>query len=156
MVSAKARRIHLTEIRKAALGAIFAAICAAVILFFEGTYISNSDLRYPVVLLTKVSAVILVGILGIRVPLIATRNRILKVAPNAHEGIRNFGRVLLVTTFSLVGCVFGATLWIEKASTTTDYLPIGMLLIFGTLATLGLRYLLREWRRYQRLRPRRI
>jgi hypothetical protein len=155
-VSAIARRIHLTEIQKAALGAIFAAIFGAAIIFFESRYISDSDLRYPVVLLTKVSGAILVVILGIRVPLIATRNSILKVAPNAHEGIRNFGRVLLVTVFSSVGFVFGATLWIEKTSTTTDYLPIGMLLFFGTLATLGLRYLLREWRRYQRLRPRRI
>ena len=104
----------------------------------------------------KVSAVILVVILSIRVPLVAAKNSILKVAPIAYEGIRNFGRVLLVTAFSLVGCVFGASLWIEKAPTTKDPVPIGMLLIFGTLATFGLRYLWREWRTYQRLRSRRI
>jgi len=156
VVSTTERRIRLTDVQKALLTAVFAAICSAATLFLETRFITDLDLRYPVVLLTKVSAVILVVVLSIRVPLLAAKNRMLKAAPNAQEGIRNFGRVLLVTAFSLVGCVFGVSLWIEKAPTTQDPVPIGMLLIFGTLAAFGLRYLWREWRAYQRLSSRRI
>jgi hypothetical protein len=141
----------MSEVQKAVRTALVAAVAASGALLLESVYIADPDLRYPIVLLTKVLGAIVVIILIIRVAWTIAKKKVQTVAPHAEGGLRNLGAVLVVTAASLGGCIFGVSL-MRGQSGSIEYWPLSIVLIFGGLAVYGLRYLWREWRMYRRLR----
>ncbi len=140
----------MSEVQKAVRTVLVALVIAARALVLESIYIVEQDLRYAILLLTKVLGAIVVIILTTRVPLTIIRQKG-SIAPHAEGGLRNLGRVLLLTAASLGGCVFGVSLMREQFG-SIEYWPLSIVLIFGGLAVYGLRYLWREWRMYRPLR----
>jgi hypothetical protein len=137
-----------------AIGAtLIALFISGIALLLEGINIADPDLRYPIVLLTKVLGAIIIFILMVRVALLVVKGKVLTTAPHAYGGIKNLGTVLFVTVASLMACLFGVSLMVEKSGSIA-YWPLVIVFIFGGLGAHGSRYLWREWRMYQRLRSR--
>ncbi len=141
----------MKEVQRAILAALAAALVAGAALFLESIYIVDLDLRYPIVLLTKLVSAIIIIILMVRAGLLVVKGKVLTTAPQAYGGIKNLLTVLFVTLASLVACIFGISLMVEKAG-SIQYWPLLIVLIFGGLGAHGSRYLWREWRMYRGLR----
>jgi hypothetical protein len=141
----------MTELQRAIWAVLVAVLTAGGALLLESINIADPDLRYPIVLLTKVLGAIGVIILTVRVALIFVKGKVLTTAPYAFGGIKNLGTVLLVTVASLMACIFGVSLMVEKSG-SIEYWPLVIVLIFGGLGAHGSRYLWREWRMYRGLR----
>lgn len=139
----------MSLVQRAVGVAVGALLIFAGASFFESTYIADPDLRYPIVLLTRVLGAIVVLLLAVRVALVFTRERVRAVAPNAEQGLRAVGTVLVVTAFSAMGCAFGVSLMIEKSGTVKLW-PLGIVSIFGALGAYGTSYLCRAWKMSRR------
>jgi hypothetical protein len=134
-----------------AVGAAFVALLFfAVALLLEDAYITDSDLRYPIVLLTEVLGSIIMLILTIRLAMVFIRRTMRATDVRAEESIRAIGTVLLVTLFSLVGLAFGIFLIFERVGTIQLW-PLGIVLIFGALGAYGTSNLWGAWKEYRRL-----
>jgi hypothetical protein len=143
----------MTEVQRAIGATLIALFISGIALLLEGINIADPDLRYPIVLLTKVLGAIIIFILMVRVALLVVKGKVLTTAPHAYGGIKNLGTVLFVTVASLMACLFGVSLMVEKSGSIA-YWPLVIVFIFGGLGAHGSRYLWREWRMYQRLRSR--
>jgi hypothetical protein len=140
----------MSEVQRAVRAVLVALLVAAGVLVLENRNIADPDLRYPIVLLSKVLGAIIVVILVVRVPLLIVKRKVLAIAPHAEGGLRNLGTMLLTTTASFGTCAFGVSLMIDKTG-SIEYWPLSIVLIFGGLAAYGIRYLWREWQLYRRL-----
>jgi hypothetical protein len=134
-------------VRQAVTAAVVAVFVTAGALFLENIYIADTDLRYPIMLLTKVLGAIVVIILAVRVGLLLVKEQVRKVAPQAQGGLQKLGAVLFVTLVSVLGGVFGV-LSMSKSDVIELWPPAIVLVLFG-LAAYGITYLWREWRLYR-------
>jgi uncharacterized membrane protein len=116
----------------------------------ENIHISDPDLLYPIVLLTKILGVIVMLILVVRVALIVMRQRVRLIAAHAQEGLKALGTVIIVTAFALIGCVFGVSLMINRSG-AMDFWSLAIVLICGGLGSYGTSYLWRAWIMYRRV-----
>ena len=133
-----------------AVGAVPVALAVfAGTYLLETAYIADQDLQYPVVLLTKVLGTIIVLILVMRVVLLFIRERVRAVVPHAEEGLRALGKVALVAAFSIIGCVFGVTLMINKPG-AIQFWPLGIVLVFAGLCAYCTSYIWRVWKMSRR------
>lgn len=144
----------MRAVGRAVRDAIVVVAVFAGALLLEHGYITDADLRYPVVLLTALLGAILAVILVVRVPWVFAKEKVRAISPGAAAGLKSLGGMLLVTLASLGGCVFGVTLMRPRPG-VIEYWPLGIVLVFGGLALNGMRYLRREWQMYQRLSNRR-
>jgi hypothetical protein len=141
-------------VQRAAIAVVVALLVAAVALLVESNYITDPDLRYPIVLLTKIVGVISVIILAARVAIAFVKKRMSPNGAAVHEGLRNLGSILFLTIASTLGCVFGV--WqLRGHSGAIELWPLVIVLVFGGLAAFGMRYLWREWQLYRRLSAKR-
>jgi hypothetical protein len=138
----------VTEVQKAVRTALATTVVTAGALIAETIWIADPDLRYPIVLLTKILGILLGVIFVARVLILIVKEKVLATAPHANARIRNLGRVMFVTAASLMGCVFGVSILRDKSG-VIEYVPLGFALIFGGIAAFGLRYLWREWITYR-------
>jgi len=129
---------------------LVAVLVAVGALLLENIYIADTDLRYPIVLLTKVLGAIVVVILISRVVLRTAKDRLQKVAPQAQDALGKLGAVLFLTLASLIGGAFGL-LSMGKSDVAELWPPAIVLVLFG-LSAYGMTYLWREWRLYRRWR----
>ena len=141
----------MSVVQRAVLAALVALLVFGGVLFLENVHIADPDLRYPIVLLTKILGAIIMLILVVRVALIAIRQKVRLIAPHAQEGLKALGTVLIVTAFALVGYVFGVSLMINRSG-AMDFWSLAIVLICGGLGAYGTSYLWREWRLYRRWR----
>jgi hypothetical protein len=141
----------MSEVQKAVRTALVATVVTAGALVAETIWIADPDLRYPIVLLTKILGIIIGVIFIARVLLLVVKEKVLATAPHAYARIQNLGKVMFATAASLMGCAFGASILRDKSG-VIEYVPLGIALIFGGMAALGLRYLWREWITYRRWR----
>jgi hypothetical protein len=140
----------MSEIQRAVRDVLVALLVIGGILLLESRNIADPDLRYPIVLLSKVLGAIIAVLLVVRVPLLIVKRKVIATAPHAERGLRNLGAMLLTTVASIGTCAFGVSLMIDTTG-SIEYWPLSIVLIFGGLAAYGLRYLWREWQLYRRL-----
>jgi hypothetical protein len=140
----------VSSVQRAVLVAVIALLVFGSALFLENTHIADSDLRYPIVLLTKILGAIIMLILVVRVALIVMRQRLRLIAPHAEDGFRSLGAVLIVTAFAIIGCTFGVSLMLTRSG-AIDFWYLAIVLICGGLGAYGTSHLWRAWTKFRRL-----
>jgi hypothetical protein len=141
----------MTVVQRAVGIVVVSVVLVVGTLLLESHFIADPDLRYPIVLLTKVLGLIVVVIFIARAVFGIAKAKVLAAAPEAHGGFRNFGTALLLTMASVGGCAFGISLMLDRPG-VIEYWPLGIVVVFGGFTALGLGYLLREWQIYRRFR----
>jgi hypothetical protein len=140
----------MSNVRRAAIAALVCALLAAGGVLWGNASISDPDLRYPIVLLTKLIGAIGVTVFIVRAALLIVKGKVLAVVPGSQEGLQNLGTILFLTVVSAMGCVFGVFLMRTKSG-AIEYWPLIMVLMFVGLGAFCTRYLWREWQVYRRL-----
>jgi hypothetical protein len=135
-----------------ALGIAFAfVIVSTAAVLYSNASIADADLRYPIVLLSK-----LIGGLGAvfflgRAAVLFVKLRVLARSPRTEQGLQTLLGMLAIAVASGIACVLGAFL-MASHSRPIRYWPLPIVLVFGVLGALSTRYLWREWQMYRRLR----
>jgi len=140
----------VTAVKRAVGAAVAAVLVSVCALILEHAYIADPDLRYPVVLLTGILGAIITLILVIRVPWVVMRERVRAAAPQAEQGLRAVGTLLVVTIFAFMGLVFGVSL-MRGRSGSIQFWPLGIVLMFGGLGVYASSGLWRLWKAYRQL-----
>jgi hypothetical protein len=135
--------------RALAIAFAFVVVSSAAVIYANAS-LADPDLRYPVVLLTKLAgglgAVFFLG----RAAVLFVKLRVLARAPGAAQGLQTLLGMLAMAVGSAMSCILGASLMVTKSGALT-YWPLPIVLVFGGLGAFSTRYLWREWQTHRRL-----
>ena len=116
---------------------------------YANAYIADPDLRYPVILLTKLTGGLgSVFFLGRAAVLFGTI-RVLARAPGVEPGLQTLLGMIAVAVSSAIACITGASFMVTKSGAIA-YWSLPIVLVFGVLGAFSTRYLWREWQMYRR------